>query len=255
MQRDSKGVLALSSALFCAAAGCSTERLDLFDPSWPANVPLRDADSNRGTDATGSTDAPMAQEDALDAGGNGAHPDAVSADAPPRPANDANEPKDAPGPTTDEAGDGETAVDARVGVDAEMPGVDAGTVADAGPPCSGIVFRGHCYFAIARQEWDDAACASQGAHLVTITSADEQQMVATLGSGERWIGLRRPNNSPQRIASFAWVTNEPVGYANWSTSNGVQEPNFTGNCVRLLTNGTWADNDCTDSFVTLCERE
>lgn len=96
------------------------------------------------------------------------------------------------------------------------------------------------------------SCQAAGAHLVTIESTEEQTAVAAIAPNQdRWIGLSRPAGSAMMASSYAWITAEPASYAHW----GLGEPNFTGECVRMMQGGTWADNPCTTSYNALCERE
>ena len=86
--------------------------------------------------------------------------------------------------------------------------------------------NGH-YYAIARDrtDWESANAAAQaaGAHLVTITSAPEEDwLVSTFLTGADrlavfWIGL-----TDRAIEqTFVWVTNEPLVYTHWKSG----EPN------------------------------
>jgi hypothetical protein len=268
MLRDSRGVFALLASLGAVGpAACTTNHVDFFDPSWP-ETPAKDAASNPSPDSA-AVDAPgqVAESGPLaDTGQGPAEHDAGSRDsALPPPTDDARpiDPPDAPGP--EDAGGMEIpdgrGVDVRF--DINLPGFDAGWPFDSGPignDCTsvhGIVFRGHCYFVIPPTAWDENACTSRGAHLATITSADEQTAVAALAPGQgRWVGLRRQNGSPRAPDSFDWVTGEPLSYANWAVYNdNSREPNGTGDCVRLLDDGTWADSACSDRNQALCERE
>jgi hypothetical protein len=270
MQHHSKGAFAVSFAILCGAgaAACTNKPNDLFDRSWPS-YPVNDAASNPTVDAA-SVDAghpPPGDTDA-NQGGN-AEPDAAPRDSGPPPAEDATppEPRDAGSTVAEDAGGGTVIVDAQVvpdvHVDVEIPPfVDAGKPVDAGMgtleclSLHGIVFKGHCYFTVAAGAWDQNACDAQGAHLATLTAADEQAAAATVSPGqERWIGLRRRNGSPRDPTSFEWVTGEPLSYDNWANYGSTREPNGTGDCVRLLTAGTWADNDCSERFPVLCEHE
>jgi hypothetical protein len=148
-------------------------------------------------------------------------------------------------------------------------GVEAGAITDAnqggprdatadGTACSetrGVLFGGHCYFPLAaRGSWMAAStsCQAVGAHLATIGSAEEQTAVAAIQPNQdRWIGLSRPAASLPVATSYAWITAEPASYAHW----GNGEPNFTGECVRIMQGATWADNPCTTNYYALCERE
>lgn len=145
--------------------------------------------------------------------------------------------------------DASTIVDTSVKPDGMMTS-DTGT-GDGG--CAGTVFNGHCYYAINGGTFDQsqATCMTTGAHLVTITSMAEQNAAAGVGSGERWIGLRRMGG--QAIdANYQWITNEPrAGYANW----GPTEPNGSGECARFLANAQWADTSCTGTRAAICEHD
>jgi hypothetical protein len=157
---------------------------------------------------------------------------------------------------------------------AQVIPADAGAEAAAPPPvpCSepgAVLFHGHCYFALTNAaSWDDSetACVSAGAHLATLTTADEQSAAAAiLPNAERWIGLRRPAGAAVTDASYGWVTSEPRGgFANWATSksepNGLCSSSCTGaaECARLLTgdlSGQWSDDACNMIHPALCERQ
>lgn len=127
---------------------------------------------------------------------------------------------------------------------------------DGGVPCtepSSAVFGGHCYFPLAERNWVTARdfCVSRGAHLVTITSAEEQAFVQTMLPGEdRWIGLYRPTGPG--TPPFRWVTTEAVGYTRWA----MGEPNGSGSCARIRpSDQRWADQSCSQTLNAICERE
>jgi hypothetical protein len=135
--------------------------------------------------------------------------------------------------------------------------------ADAGFDCaavSGTVYQGHCYYAKSvAVDWSTAntTTCEAPAHLVTITSAGEQAVVQSLlPTQDRWIGMRRPANSPQAESSFYWVTNEPLSYRNWDIySDADKEPNYTGECVRIRFTNMWADIACTEALAVICEHD
>jgi hypothetical protein len=125
---------------------------------------------------------------------------------------------------------------------------------------NGTVYQGHCYYAVSvAVDWNTAntTTCQAPAHLVTITSADEQAVVETLLSNQdRWIGMRRPANSPEVESSFYWITNEAISYRNWDTySDADKEPNYTGECVRIRFTNKWADDACTNAYAVICEHE
>jgi hypothetical protein len=86
--------------------------------------------------------------------------------------------------------------------------------------------NGH-YYTIVRDktDWESANAAAQaaGTHLVTITSAPEEDwIVSTFLTGADllavfWIGLTDRGSEN----SFVWVTNEPLVYTHWKSG----EPN------------------------------
>ena len=129
---------------------------------------------------------------------------------------------------------------------------------DVPVPCTetgAIMFGGHCYFLVTTTQTQAAAatfCQSSNAHLVTITTAQEQAAVIALGtSTERWTDLFR-NGGPPKDMSYKWLTGEGRnGYHAWSPG----EPNGTGQCGTLLGTGLWNDQDCTLSLASICERE
>ena len=106
----------------------------------------------------------------------------------------------------------------------------AQTTQPSGGAASGT-FQGHAYELVldTTTNWTNAQSTAQGmgGYLVTITSAAEDQFVDSLltkgsaSTGSYWIGLTRSGNG----STFNWVTNEPVGYTNWTP--GVPD-NFGG---------------------------
>ena len=93
-----------------------------------------------------------------------------------------------------------------------------------------------------------AACAQAGAHLATVTTAEEQAFVATLSRRELWIGLFQ---GPSEGAWF-WSTGERFDFDAWGP---MQPDDFQSNedCVHLRADGLWNDRDCTTRLPYLCE--
>jgi Lectin C-type domain len=119
-----------------------------------------------------------------------------------------------------------------------------------------VLFQQHCYFYLgAPVAFVDAksACTVKGAHLVTITSAVERDVVNPLGAGNtRWIGLQRSQSDPPVDLSYFWITNEPRNnFNNWATG----EPAGTGTCARMRSTGEWRDDNCSTPYGVVCERE
>jgi hypothetical protein len=99
--------------------------------------------------------------------------------------------------------------------------------------------------------WEEAKerAEADGGHLVTITSAEENDLVhgliaenldvwvnvdvAAVSEGEEnrlqvsvgpWIGLYQPTGSPEPAGGWTWVTGEAMDYSNWSMQPDVDEP-------------------------------
>ena len=98
-------------------------------------------------------------------------------------------------------------------------------------------YNGHSYYrSTGSMTWTSAkqACINMGGHLVTITSAAENNFVFnTWPSG--WIGFTDESVEGQ----WRWVTGESVTYTNW---NGG-EPNNAGNedYAQFVSGGKWND--------------
>jgi hypothetical protein len=98
-------------------------------------------------------------------------------------------------------------------------------------------YNGHSYYrSTGSMTWTQArqACINMGGHLVTITSAGENNFVFnTWPSG--WIGF----NDEAVEGQWRWVTGESVVYTNW---NGG-EPNNAGNedYAQFVGGGKWND--------------
>jgi len=98
-------------------------------------------------------------------------------------------------------------------------------------------YNGHSYYrSTGSMTWTAArqACIDMGGHLVTITSAAENNFVFnTWPSG--WIGF----NDEAVEGQWRWVTGESVVYTNW---NGG-EPNNSGNedYAQFVSGGKWND--------------
>jgi hypothetical protein len=99
--------------------------------------------------------------------------------------------------------------------------------------------------------WEEAKqrAEADGGHLVTIASAEENELVygliaedpdiwvnvdvTVISDGEEnplqvslgpWIGLYQPPGSPEPAGGWTWVTGETMDYSNWSQQPDVDEP-------------------------------
>jgi hypothetical protein len=150
----------------------------------------------------------------------------------------------------------------------------SGVAGNAPSDCSdGTTFGGHCYFLASTAgglDWASAqaACEAKGSHLVTITSAEEQSMLATTffpATDDAWIGLSLEDiaSDPSALCQvlpdtcpFLWVTGEALAYDAWAVRSGDDEPNYTGACARMLAaDQAWADADCTSPYRAICEND
>ncbi len=110
--------------------------------------------------------------------------------------------------------------------------VQAATIVDEDGVTTGY-FGGNKYQVIDQQStWKDAAayCESQGGHLVTITSAEEQafieQLIENAPFHNYWLGATSEKNDEYPTRQWRWINGEEWGtYANWGTkSNGDKQP-------------------------------
>jgi hypothetical protein len=112
-------------------------------------------------------------------------------------------------------------------------------------------YNGHSYYrSTGSAVWTTARtnCSNMGGHLVTITSAGEQNFLYTLWPSG-WIGLTDEVSE----GTWRWVTGETYSYTNWN--NG--EPNNSNNedYVQFVTNGRWNDLNNNSSLPYVLEFE
>ena len=203
------------------------------------------------SDGSSPSDADVgvdAGEDSADAGGAiEAAPADAAADAP------ADAQRDAPADAL-----GDALADAQRDAPTDAQGDEPNVCASY----RGIVYQGHCYYAVATaadHATAELGCPLPGSHLVTITSSGEQGAAALVSSTVSWIGLSEPPGTYTQAneANFRWVTGEPYtppsSYNKWAPS----EPRFPafGDCVVMRANGQWACNDCAQQLPFICERD
>src|SRR5581483_3654744 len=111
--------------------------------------------------------------------------------------------------------------------------------------------NGHCYFlagTAAAYATAKLACPA-GTHVATLNAPEETDAAITASTAQAWIALTgTPGN-------FAWESGEDFNSRRYHGFI-AGEPN-TANapvCVRVVPGG-WADQPCSSTFVTLCERE
>ena len=131
-----------------------------------------------------------------------------------------------------------------------------------------ITYDGHFYELFVTQSditWLGAkeSCEAKLGHLATITSAGENEAMATLAQifdRSAWLGAYRPvcYGSHQGPHTFVWVTGEEWGYSNWASGEPNDSHPHEGACensLHMYKNGTWNDyqNDHSDMRGYVCE--
>ena len=113
------------------------------------------------------------------------------------------------------------------------------------------VFAGHTYLrSDDPQSWTAARSWAEGlgAHLVSITSAAEQdQLHRHFGNVDYWIGL----NDIDTPGSFQWTSGEPLSYTHWAPGEPNQS-NFDAVYTRAL-DGWWHDYPTGSSWWAIAE--
>lgn len=114
------------------------------------------------------------------------------------------------------------------------------------------------YFSRDKKSWQEAEkfCMSQGAHLASVTSQEEQAfLVQTTRAGHHWIGLTDQGTE----GNWRWVDGTPFNYAqskgfwekkqpdNWKHRNGEYE-----DCVH--SREQWNDMACGSSYPWVCKK-
>lgn len=125
--------------------------------------------------------------------------------------------------------------------------------------------NGHSYDLIfSDMNWSDSRADAESfsepglsCHLVTITSAEEQDFIFqnfAVGRGVfPWLGLSQDPAGPEPDGGWEWVTGEPYEYTNWeegepNDADGVED------CTETSERG-WNDLNCLDDRPYLLECE
>jgi hypothetical protein len=140
----------------------------------------------------------------------------------------------------------------------------------AGLSCGGSVSMftcgGNCWVrcsAPVAQETARTACAGWVGALGEIDNADEQACVASHLGALTWIGFIQ-STAPANTPSTGWTwngTTNPVMYTHWAagqpddaTSSTAGPETGKEQCALLRTDGTWADDPCSNLRGFFCER-
>jgi hypothetical protein len=213
--------------------------------------------------AEGGRDTGSLDDDA----GEGARPDAASADDAPHP--DAFTTLDAwAEPDARAPNDAFVVPDAFVAADAPVGCTDEtcnrrdddcdGSVDESGcavgsdADCAAHQLSDHVYLVCPQLlPWTGSrdGCAGLGYALVTIDSAEENSAIAAWIPGESWIGL----NDRDDEGNFVWVDGAEPTFTRW----GSGEPNdsWGEDCALTRTNAEWNDASCNDTHTFVCEAE
>ncbi|XP_065490922.1 C-type lectin domain family 4 member F-like [Caloenas nicobarica] len=117
------------------------------------------------------------------------------------------------------------------------------------------------FFSGDRKSWGDAeaACRSAHAHLVSVTSPEEQDYLAREArGGSYWIGLsatgpggswRWTDGAPYSQAKSFWAPGQPdsTDYGQWGQESCAQ--------IHPVGNGLWNDHNCNFTFLWICKRD
>jgi cysteine-rich repeat protein len=126
----------------------------------------------------------------------------------------------------------------------------------------------HCYAGYDEADFETAQadCEERGAHLVSIGSSAENEIVRELVDSSKFIGaFENVGLSSGAAGTYEWTTGEAFGYQNW----GDEQPDRAGarcdqgsknsrcyeHCAFMLGDGTWADQRCDLSDGYVCEWE
>lgn len=112
-------------------------------------------------------------------------------------------------------------------------------------------FTHHCYRLITgqdAQDWNTArvSCSTKGGYLATITSAEENALVASNLNGEAWLGGRWTPSNAER-----WDDQERFCFKGWGAT---QPAPGAGDCIAIQPDGTWANQVCGKPKDYVCER-
>jgi cysteine-rich repeat protein len=126
----------------------------------------------------------------------------------------------------------------------------------------------HCYQGYDEADFEGARadCMERGAHLVTISSADENEIAAGFIDNSKLIGaFEMVDELDDEAGTYEWVTGEPFAYENWEQDepdrdstrcNGTYSGDYCySHCAVMGSDGRWSDALCTVEDGYICEWE
>ena len=128
----------------------------------------------------------------------------------------------------------------------------------------------HCYVGFDQDDFAGATadCEARGGHLVSISSAAENEVVSSLVRSSKWIGgFEDVPITSSGTGEYEWVTGEPFTYQNWDDDEpdsaefrcsgigpGIGSRCYQ-HCALMQGGGTWVDSRCDVADGYVCEWE
>jgi hypothetical protein len=129
----------------------------------------------------------------------------------------------------------------------------------------------HCYAGFDEAEFVEArqACADRGAHLATVSSASENELVARFVVDTKFIGgFEDVPLMSAGSGDYRWITGEPLNFTSWVDGEPDRAESRCGgsgpgpgimrcyeHCIAIQGNGRWIDQRCDGADGYVCEWE